>query len=185
MYDLPDWIEEKIGKPNPDYEVLQADVARVFVEEEERPFLTRRKVQSELKGDPSRGTVNSRLSELVEIGVLESDEPTTNTYWLSNEKSDWPIPPDVRVESVNPEIRVSEFFQKTAVRVAGWGIALILISSWTLWVGVYFIAQDFSIPLISNTLILATGLSMILFGWLFILFGMVKWLQNPETLQAR
>lgn len=48
MYDLPDWIEEKIGEPNPNYDVQKADVARVFVEEEERPFLTRSKVQSEL-----------------------------------------------------------------------------------------------------------------------------------------
>lgn len=113
--------------------------------------------------------------------MLRSDEPVTNTYWLRDETSDWPLPPDVEVESVNQELRVSEFFNKNSVRVAGWGLALILISSFTIWIAAYFIAENISIPVISNSLILAIGLSMILFGWLFILFGMVAWLRNPPN----
>ena len=110
MSDIPDWIEDRI-RFNEGRSLQQRPVVKVFLESE-RPYLTRRQVQTRLKGTHSRGTVIDRLSELCEVGVLDHEDlKGGGVYWLNNKTSDWPIPPDVKVEPKREEMTVSEFFQ--------------------------------------------------------------------------
>lgn len=177
--DLPEEIHTKIGPPNPRDDLQEAEVAMVFVNEDERPYLTRRQVNSRLEEDYSRGTINSKLTGLVEVDVLDSDElKRGNIYWLKNQESSWPLPDDVEVYPPSNELTVDEFFEEWSVRVAIWGITVILIASVMVWIGAYLAGSGVNPPLISTAIILATGLGAIFFGWLMIGYGIVRWFRE-------
>ncbi|MFB6070512.1 MAG: hypothetical protein ABEJ76_05755 [Halanaeroarchaeum sp.] len=178
MSELPEWIEDKL-EFNTDRRLQQRHVAEVFFEEDERPFLTRRQVQSRLKGDYTRGPVIERLKELVEIGVLENDPQSGgDLYWLSNDKSEWPIPPDVTVEPVEDEMTVSEFFSLESIQVTLGGIGSILLGSWLVWIGGFMGAGNHSFFLITPANIIAGGFLAFLIGWLFVGYGAWKYINR-------
>lgn len=178
MSELPDWIEEKLefvkGR-----RLQQRPVARVFLEEDERPFLTRAQVQSRLKGEYSRGTVLERLKELVEIGVLDNDPLTSgDLYWLVNDKSDWPIPSDVRVESAKDEMTVSEFFGLNSVRITILGIIGVLLGSWLVWIGGFMGGVNVSLYFITPQNLIVVGLLAMFIGWIIGGYGSYQYLSE-------
>lgn len=165
MYDdLPDWISEKIGEPDPGHDLQAHTVARIFCESDDA-YLTRKQVQAKLPKQYDRVTVNRRLGELVEVDVLKSREHSMgNLYWLYDERSEWPIPPDVPVGTKRNEPTVSEFFDTQSVQVSVYGIAFIVISSASTWFGGLSAGFDlFSQQ--TSTILVAIGLLLAVFGW--------------------
>lgn len=184
MTDLPEWILERTSI-NPSHEVQEREVARIFVESD-RPYLTRRQVQSKLEGNPSKGTVIDRLSGLCEVEVLAADElEGGNIYWLENEKLNWPIPPDVDVEPISDEMTVSEFFNSSAVTWSGIGIGVILVSSLFLWVGASYSAVGSSVLGITATDLILAGFLLIFTGWMIIVISAFLWFRNPPAVEDR
>lgn len=180
MNEIPDEIKQKLEfKPGRDLQ--QEPVVAVFIESN-RPYLTRRQVQSSLKQSPSKGTVIDRLTELCEIGVLESDDRRGGSiYWINDERSDWPIPPDVAVEREPQGITVSEFFGKDSVENAVLGIGVILISSILIWTGGLLGTTNFSVFGFGASHIIAIGLLATLVGWVFFAFGVYSYFRNSES----
>lgn len=180
MSDLPDWIEKKI-KLNPDHDLQERAVAEVFINEKERPYLTRKQVEARLDGDYSRATVLNRLNGLVSVDVLDVDElENGGIYWIKNDVSQWPIPTDVSVEKKPDEMTVSEFFNQKPVSYGQWGVALILVSTLAIWIGGILGVQDVAFAGISDQSIITASLIGIFIGWGVIGYAVLIWLKNPQ-----
>ncbi|WMT10303.1 hypothetical protein NP511_22165 (plasmid) [Natrinema thermotolerans] len=95
--ELPEWVQDPLEIDN-NRTLQQHHVAEVLVHEE-RPYYTIRRIKAELDGNFDRETIRDRLREMEELGVIGQESVNNGTiYWLDREESDWPIPPDVRVE---------------------------------------------------------------------------------------
>ena len=158
----------------PGRDLQETDVLRVFLDSE-RPFLSRRQVQSRLDGDYTRGTVLNRLSSLCEVDILKKSEMNSSIYWLNNDKSIWPIPPDVEVESKNEETTIPEFLDQPFVPYLTVGIGLIVFASLVIWIGGYLQAISTGLLILSPTEVIAIGLLAVLIGWGLIIMGAVSW----------
>lgn len=179
MIDLPEEIEEELGPPNYDFELTPHAVAQVFVEEEVRPFLTRRQVEQRLAGGFDKSTVNTRLSELVELDILGQDTHKNGTlYWLKHEDSAWPVPPDVDVEPIRDEPTVGEFFRRQPVKLSAFGIAANLFATILVWFGGLLGGSGFTIPIITPTVMIISGLLLIMVGWIFFGIGVFRYGQT-------
>lgn len=179
MTEVSETVEEKIEfKPGRDLQ--QRPVVDVFLESD-RPYLTRRQVQAALKGNHSRGTVIDRLTELTEVGVLKHDDlKGGGIYWLNNDKSDWPIPPDVEVEPRSDERTISEFFALQSVRTSVLGIGGILLSSILIWLGGSFAAAGISHPYFQPSDLIAFGLLTTLLGWVLFGYGVFTYFKESN-----
>jgi hypothetical protein len=179
MTEIPDWIEDKL-EFREGRSLQQSPVVQIFLGSE-RPYLTRRQVQTRLKGNHARGTVIDRLSELCEVGVLKHEDLSGGgIYWINNSKSDWPIPPDVEVEPESEEMTASEFFNLDSVRTAVTGLGGILLSSILIWGGGSMGVVDFSILGIRPSHIIAGGLLVTLLGWILFGYGVFKYFQQSR-----
>lgn len=111
--DVPDWIDEMIAFDS-QRDVQDHHIVEIF-QKADRPFLSRRRVETEL-GMSDEGA-RQRLLDLEELGVLDSCSAAGGRiYWIYDEKSDWPIPPDVRVEPVEDMLTVSELTDRSEVQ---------------------------------------------------------------------
>lgn len=90
--DLPDWIEDKISY-NDDYETQDHFFIEPLVETN-RPWLSRSTIEEE--AGVSDETARTRLKRLEEKEIVNSAPGGDGTvYWIHDERSDWPIPPDI------------------------------------------------------------------------------------------
>lgn len=90
--DLPDWIEEKISY-NDKYEVQDHFFIEPLVETN-RAWLSRSTIEEE--AGVSDETARTRLRRLEEKEIVNSAPGGDGTvYWIHDERSDWPIPPDI------------------------------------------------------------------------------------------
>jgi hypothetical protein len=113
--EIPEWIEEQIdlhaGKVVTNKQILE------IIQEAKRPFVPVSYVagRTEIQSDGMR----PRLNRLEDVGVLASC-PGANgdVYWIKDDRSDWPIPPDVEVEPVENEMTVSEVWERKYVQLA-------------------------------------------------------------------
>lgn len=183
MTGMPNWIEDKL-RFKEGRSLQQRPVVKVFLESE-RPYLTRRQVQTRLKGTHSRGTVIDRLSELCEVGLLKHDDlKGGGVYWLDNEKSDWPIPTDVEVEPKSEELTVSEFFSLDSVRVAAFGLGGILLSSILIWAGGLIGGAGYTLLGVQPAHVIAVGLLATLLGWVLFGYGIFNYFRQGDSATA-
>jgi len=176
MHEIPEWILNKI-EFDAGRKLQQKAIVEVFFKKE-KPFLTRREVQTNLRGDFARGTVIDRLKELAEIGVLNaSPQKGGDIYWINYEESDWPVPPDVVVGPASEEMTVSEFFEQSSVTISGFGIGLILVSTLAIWIGGIFAGAHVIDSNISNGIVVI-GLLGIFIGWIILGYGIFRYFRG-------
>lgn len=171
--EIPSSIKEDL-EFDPSKEVQDSHLVKVFVNND-RPFLSRRRVQNEI-GLSSQGT-RDRLSDLEEREVLDSAAAGGGRiYWIRNDKSEWPIPPDVEVESISNELTVSELLQRPPVHLAG--IGLILMIAGALFTTLFTLALGYnvSLPVVGTQQLLLWAIGSVFVGVAFCLGGAVVWI---------
>lgn len=153
---------------NEDYDVQHHHYLKPFVEGCD-PWLSVGTVASHT--GKTTQTTRKRLQELEALGILNS-APGANgrIYWINDEHSDWPIPPDVDVEGVDEnDPRISDLTSRFDVQVGGIAVVLALFSS--LAISIPLAALMANIDLMSNAhldLILIAGFSGALLAALLI-----------------
>lgn len=172
--ELPEWVEDRLEHDN-NRDLQQRHVAEVIVNGD-RPYYNVRGVRAEIKGDFDKDTVRARLDELVEQGVLREELMNRGyIYWLKEQESDWPIPPDVEVEAITNEPTVSEFFSRPHVVIASIGFLGTAIAGVVVWLGTLQSAGSITLPW-SATEVLTIGLLTMLLSYLAIFSSMIVWI---------
>lgn len=151
--DLPPDVAAQLDV-NEDYRVQDHHIVAEFVDSD-RAFLTVGHLSRRL--EMSAQGVRDRLDRLEGMGVLDS-RPAANgrIYWLRDERSEWPIPPDVHVEPIPDEPTLSEVLGRRDVQltIAGGlvGVVAVLALMALILVGVYGLgpaALEFPLALVS------------------------------------
>jgi hypothetical protein len=177
---LPDDIRAKL-KTDPRQtsgnELLPAEVA-LMIYERERPLWTASQMRANLDTDHSVETVRDKLKHLDEIDICESMEANNGrVYWWNDERSDWPIPPDVTVEEQG--VTVAEVLTPWYAKLGVCGLAGPVIAGLFLVAGVFEIAGEIVLP-VAGTDLLSIGLSAIIFSYLLLLYagfmGLSQWI---------
>jgi hypothetical protein len=177
---LPDDVRSKL-KTDPRHtsgnELLPAEVALTMYEND-RPIWTASQMQSELDTDHGKETVRTKLNALDEVDVCES-MPANNgrIYWWNDDRSDWPIPPDVIVEG-KQELTVDELLDPWYSKLGLIGLFGPAIAGIPLLVGIFAIGGTISIP-VSGTELLSIGMIAIVLSYIFLayagLIGIAQW----------
>lgn len=162
--ELPDDLAPKV-EFDEQYEVQDHHVVEVFLQSEP-PYLSVGQVAAEL--DMSKQGVRNRLATLEELDVLDS-APGANgrIYWLQDDRSDWPIPPDVAVESVSDETTVAELWARRHVKlgVLSTGLGLFCTISVMALIVVYQVARSFEAVVFAlSLLVLVLGVGSLGLG---------------------
>ena len=177
---LPDDVCSKL-KTDPRHtsgnELLPAEVA-VTMHEHDRPIWTPSQMQAELTTGHGIETVRNKLKELDEIGVCDSMSANNGRiYWWDDERSDWPIPPDVVVEGQR-ELTVAELLDPWYAKLGLIGLLAPAIAGLPLIIGIFAIAGTISIP-ISGEELLSIGLTVIVLSYLLVVYsgllGITQW----------
>lgn len=170
--DIPDQIAADL-EFNPNKEVQDEHIVAVFVGSN-RPYLSRKQVQGEI-GLSGQGT-RDRLNDLEERGVLAS-EPAGGgrIYWLADDRSAWPIPPDVEVEPIKDELTVNELLARVPVQFVGTGLLLMIGGALLTTLFTLALAYKLSVPLIDTQSLLLAGILAVFFGLAFCGGGAAVW----------
>lgn len=187
MSELPEWIETRLDE-NLDRDLRQRQVVEVIYDAEE-PYLSRTEIQQRAseRADTTfdKSTVIDRLTELVEQRVLKSDEVCGGLiYWIYDERSAWPIPPDIgQVEEVSDEMTVQEFFSSFPVFIGVIGIGTILVASQLFWIGAMILSDSDKILVFTSGDIIIAGFFLVFTGWLFIGASVFEWFRRTPTVR--
>jgi len=172
--DLPDWIKSRIEKGSYDMDLTQRHVALEFVHGD-RPFYNVAQMHAALGSDVSSDTVRSRMDELHERDVLVRQQLNNgNVYWLNRNESDWPIPPDVDVEPEREELTVSEWRQKSYVRIAAGSVLLAVVGTAITLTGTFQAGGYYQLPFTTDNII-AFGLTAGIFSYFGLFLAGVVW----------
>lgn len=170
---LPEWIGERV-EFDPNKDVQDAHIVQVFFDAD-RPYLSRKQVQGEI-GLSSQGT-RDRLLDLEERGVLASDAAGGGRiYWISNEKSAWPIPPDVEVEPIRTEPTVTELLSRQPVQFAGIGVLLMVAGALFTTLFMLALAYEVAVPFVQTQQLLLWAIGAVFIGISFIVGGAAVWI---------
>lgn len=173
MTEIPDWIDDQISfKSNRD--VQDRHIIEVFLESD-RPYLSRSQIQTAV-GLSDQGT-RDRLRNLEERGIIDQDAVAdSRVYWVHNEKSSWPIPPDVEVEPARNEPTISEFFGQTYVLYGVVAVAATMVGS--LLVSVFTIAVGYNLPVpfVQVNQLLLWGIVAVGIGYVFVIGSALLWI---------
>jgi hypothetical protein len=169
---LPDDVRSKL-KTDPRHtsgnELLPAEVALTMYEND-RPIWTASQMQSELTTGHGKETVRDKLNTLDEVEVCES-MPANNgrIYWWNDDRSEWPIPPDVVVEG-QQELTVAELLDPWYSKLALIGLLGPAFAGLPLLVGIFAIGGTISIP-VSGTELLSIGMIAIVLSYLVLAYA--------------
>lgn len=170
--DIPEWIEDRL-EFDPGKEVQDSHIVRVFLDSD-RPYLTRKQVENEI-GLSSQET-RDRLLDLEERGLLRSEAAGGGRiYWIDDEKSAWPIPPDVEVEPVTDELTVAEVFSRQPVQFAAVGILVMIAGALLTTLFVVALAYDISLVLFETEQLLLWAIMAVFVGIAFCFGGLTVW----------
>lgn len=134
----------------------------------------------ESKFDENRQTIQSRLDEMVEQGVLKKGSINNGDYWWINfPESGQPLPKDVVVHEkpAEPEMGVDEFFKQTHVVVGVVALLATAISGAIVLFGALQLDGGLSFPIPAQD-ILTTGLFGLYASYILLLAAMVIWVLN-------
>ena len=184
MSELPEWIEQRLDE-NLQRDLRQRDVSGV-VSESNEPYLSRTVIQQRVEEETGetfdKSTVIDRLTELVEQEVLMSDEVCGGQiYWIYDNTSEWPIPPDINPEPVSDEMTVQEFFSAKPVILGSLGAGAVLVSSVFMWIGGMISPDNGGFFGLQATDVLTTGFLLIFVGWAIIGSSIVWWFGRKPT----
>jgi hypothetical protein len=169
---LPDEVRSKL-KTDPRHtsgnELLPAEVAATMYEHD-RPIWTASQMQSALDTGHRTETVRDKLNTLDEIEVCDS-MPANNgrIYWKSDDRSDWPLPPDVAVEG-QQELTVTELLDPWYAKLGLIGLLGPAIAGIPLLIGIFVIAGTISIP-VSGTEMLSLGMIAIVISYILLAYA--------------
>lgn len=180
---LPEDVRSKL-KTDPRHtngnELLPAEVA-VILRESERPFWTAARMKEELDTGHGKETVRDKLKALEEMGICRS-MPANNgrIYWWNDDRSDWPIPPDVIVEG-RQELTVAELVAPWYAKVGLLGFLGPALAGLPLLIGIFAIGGNISIP-ISGTELLSMGSITIVLSYILLVYaaaiGLLQWVSG-------
>lgn len=172
-WDLPEWVEDRLEFDH-NRELQQHHVAEILANGG-RPYYTNRQIRAELDGEFDKGTIRNRLSEMEELGVARQESVNNGTvYWINQEESEWPIPPDVKVKGGTNETTVQEFVAQPYVQIFALGIFFATASGIVIWYGALQSAGAVSSPF-SETRLLSYGLTTVLTSYLAIAAAVLVW----------
>ncbi|WP_435346054.1 hypothetical protein [Haloarchaeobius sp. HRN-SO-5] len=180
--ELPEEIESRIEEPNFDKDLTQRQVALEFYHGN-RPYYNITKMRAALGTSKSRDTVGNRLSELYDRDVLEKEEINNgDIYWLSNEDTRWPSPPDADLSATDDGISVSEWRKLIHVRVSAIAIGWAILGTAITLVGVFQTGGHYQLPLTATELI-SIGLGLGIFSYLGLFLAGVAWVFDIEEIE--
>lgn len=182
--ELPKWIETRIDAENFSRDLTQRHVATEFVHGD-RPYYNKTKMHAAVGNEVSPDTVKSRLEELDEREVLESEQINNGTiYWLNDDRSNWPIPTDTEVSPIEPEdseLTISEWRQKLYVQTASVSLILAIVGTAITLLGTFQTTGAYSLPFAASEII-GQGLSLGIFSYIGLLLAGVLWIFDVEEL---
>lgn len=182
---LPDDVRSRL-KTDPRHtsgnELLPAEVAlKMF--ENDRPIWTASQMQAELDTGHRKETVRDKLNTLDEVNVCES-MPANNgrIYWWDDDRSDWPIPPDVVVEG-QQDLTVAELLDPWYSKLGLLGLLGPALAGMPLLIGIFAISGTISIP-VAGTELLSIGMIAIVLSYLLLayagLLGIAQWVAGDR-----
>ncbi|RDI71975.1 hypothetical protein [Halopelagius longus] len=172
--DVPEWIDEKIDvnerRETQDHHIVDA------IQTAPRPFVSVKYLMNKL--GMSRQGVKDRLDLLEEIDVVSSCQGANGrVYWVTNQVSKWPVPPDVEVgPKKSDETTVSEFISQTHVQLAVIALFIGVGGSFLITVFLTSTALSVEIPYEVMDGIVLLGFLSSLFSVLFMFVAGVYWL---------
>lgn len=177
--DIPNHFAEKIPAPSPKTELQTKTVVEVFLEAEQ-PYLTRRQVENKIEDKVGRkfdsSTYTRRLGKMADDDIIISKEHSLgHIYWLNWPETKWPKPPDVDVQPTADETTLTEFLNRSPVKVVGIGFLTVSFSTILIWIGGSLSAFGASIPFITVNQIIVIALICILVGWGIVISGLIAY----------
>lgn len=173
MTKIPEWIEKRIefdaGKDVQDRHIVETFLSS------NRPYQSRQQIQETI-GLSSQGT-RDRLNKLEEKGVVESDAvANSRVYWIRNEKSDWPIPPDVQVEPISDSPTVADLLDRLYVRFGIVAVLLTMIGGILVIGFAGVLIAGIEMPVIQTSDLLVWAVTAVAVGYLFVIASGVFWI---------
>lgn len=177
---LPEEIRSKL-KTDPRYtsgnELLPAEVAATMYKHD-RPVWTASQMQAELDTGHGTETVRNKLNKLDELEICGSMSANNGRiYWWNDDRSDWPIPPDVVVEG-QQALTVSELLSPWYAKMGVIGLFGPVIAGIPLLIGIFEIGGTISSP-IPGTELLTWGMIIIIASYTLLVYacilGVVHW----------
>jgi hypothetical protein len=179
--ELPDWVETRIDTPDSNRSITQYQVVKEFVKGD-RPYYNVSRMHAAVGGNVSTDTVQSRMDELVERDVLKSEKVNNGyIYWLDDEDSDWPIPPDVAVEPEHSEPTVSEWKSNGYVQLAAFSLTIVVIGTAVTLLGTFQAGGFYRTPWEASEII-AVGLSAGIVSYFGLLLSGLLWVFDVDEL---
>jgi hypothetical protein len=177
--DVPDWIDDKIEfdeqKDFQDHHLVYAFV------ESEKPFLTVSQLAT--KFDKSKEGIRNRVHDLEVVDVLDSCPGAGGRlYWIHDDRSNWPIPPDVQIEPIETtdETTVSELTQRSSVQYGGAAVAAAMFGSVLITGLVAGLIFEIQIPSDLGGIVMVIAVMAAVFSFVFGLIGIGHWLYYEE-----
>lgn len=166
--EIPNHLAEKL-EFNPNYEVQDHHFVEVIMDAP-RPFVPIRYIETEL--EMSRPGARNRIEELEDIDVIRSGPGAGGPiFWLKHEQSDWPIPLEVRVGPEDPEVTVSELWDREYVRAFAASGFFAIAEAILLSVGLTIVLFDPGLLSDFESVIVLTILLLALFAFTSFLIG--------------
>lgn len=148
-------------------ELLPAAVAETMVTHD-RPMWTASQMRAELESGHSRETVREKLQTLDELDVCRSMEANNGRiYWWNDDRSRWPIPPDVDVEG---GLTVAALLDPWYAKWALVGVTGPTLAGLPLLLGVFQASGRLSTPVTGEAL-LSAGLIVILLSYMVLIYS--------------
>lgn len=181
--ELPEWIKSRIDTPNNNRNLTQYQTIKEFVGSD-RPYYNVARMHAALGGNASRGTVQSRMDELVERDVLKSEKVNNGyIYWLNHEDSNWPIPPDVEVEPERTEPTVSEWKNYGYVQLAAFSLVIVITGTAVTLLGTFQTGGYYNTPWRASEII-AVGLSAGILSYFGLFIAGLLWLFDIDEMPS-
>lgn len=177
---LPEWVAARIDPATSETDLPQRHVAAEFVHGD-RPYYSVSQMHAALGSDVGQETVAARLAELVERGVLATETVNDGAiYWLENEASEWPIPPDVAVESTADAVTLAEWREQLHVRIAAAAVLIAITGTAITLVGAFQAAGRVGLPVDANVVI-GLGVAGLVLGLIVLVYAGVFWVYESPA----
>jgi hypothetical protein len=122
------------------------------------------------------------LDDLEERGILASEAAGGGRiYWINNDKSAWPIPPDVEVEPIRDELTVSELLDRQPIQFAVVGIILMIGGALLTMLFTLALAYNVVVPLVQTQDLLLWAIASVIIGFSFCVGGVAIWVTGRVT----
>ena len=179
--DLPEEIDSRVDPVSYDMELTQRHVALEFVHGD-RPYYSVAQMHASLGNNVSLDTVRSRLDELEERGILKSEQVNNGSiYWLDQDDSDWPIPPDTAVEPKRDEMTIFEWRQQPHVQISAISVLLAILGTAITLTGTFQAGGYYQLPMNTSDII-SYGLTAGIFSYLGLFFAGLVWILDFPTI---